>query len=196
MIGGGLNSLYDLLLLFMFRKVRPPEEQILEDVHNDVSSTYHVDSSVTPTRSSALRAVPRPLTSPAAILGKSLDGRRQIPRERLERLSARPQRALIASRSGAKLARLPTAVKTVALLTKCTFSQNADVRDQEPFDLYSPITWCAEHPDFWAEVRTPLGKNGRAKAPHWIPDRTAARPDRAGSTGPGVLHARSILFPA
>src|SRR5215813_4620384 len=51
-IGGGLNSLYDLLLLFMFRKVRPPEEQVLEDVHGDVSSAYHVaDPSVTPTRS-------------------------------------------------------------------------------------------------------------------------------------------------
>jgi predicted MFS family arabinose efflux permease len=31
-IGGGLNSLYDLLLLFMFRKVRPPEERALSDV--------------------------------------------------------------------------------------------------------------------------------------------------------------------
>jgi predicted MFS family arabinose efflux permease len=51
-IGGGLNSLYDLLLLFMFRKVRPPEEQVLEDVHGDVASSYHVvDPSVTPTRS-------------------------------------------------------------------------------------------------------------------------------------------------
>jgi hypothetical protein len=38
--------------LFMFRKVRPPEEQILEDVHSDVSATYHVaDPSITPTRS-------------------------------------------------------------------------------------------------------------------------------------------------
>ena len=36
-IGGGLNSLYDLLLLFMFRKVRPPEEQVLEDGHGDVA---------------------------------------------------------------------------------------------------------------------------------------------------------------
>jgi hypothetical protein len=51
-IGGSLNSLYDLLLLFMFRKVRPPEEQGLEDVNGDVSSTYHVaDPSITPTRS-------------------------------------------------------------------------------------------------------------------------------------------------
>ena len=51
-IGGGLNSLYDLLLLFMFRKVRPPEEQGLEDVHGDVASSYHVvNPSVTPTRS-------------------------------------------------------------------------------------------------------------------------------------------------
>jgi MFS family permease len=50
-IGGGLNSLYDLLLLFMFRKVRPPEEQVLADVRGDVSSAYHVvDPSVTPTR--------------------------------------------------------------------------------------------------------------------------------------------------
>jgi len=32
-IGGGLNSLYDLLLLLMFRKVRPPEEQVAVDVH-------------------------------------------------------------------------------------------------------------------------------------------------------------------
>jgi MFS family permease len=51
-IGGSLNSLYDLLLLFMFRKVRPPEEQGLEDVNGDGSSTYHVaDPSITPTRS-------------------------------------------------------------------------------------------------------------------------------------------------
>src|SRR5215472_12711169 len=50
-IGGGHNSLYDLLLLFMFRKVRPPE-QVLEDGHGDVASSYHVvDPSVTPTRS-------------------------------------------------------------------------------------------------------------------------------------------------
>jgi len=51
-IGGGLNSLYDLLLLFMFRKVRPPEEQVSADVNGDVASSYHVaDPSVTPTRS-------------------------------------------------------------------------------------------------------------------------------------------------
>src|SRR5262249_10436585 len=51
-IGGSLNSLYDLLLLFMFRKVRPPEEQVLEDVYGDVASSYHVvNPSVTPTRS-------------------------------------------------------------------------------------------------------------------------------------------------
>ena len=51
-IGGSLNSLYDLLLLFMFRKVRPPEEQVsADDVQGDVSSAYHVvDPSVTPTR--------------------------------------------------------------------------------------------------------------------------------------------------
>jgi len=30
-IGGSLNSLYDLLLLFMFRKTRPPEERRLRD---------------------------------------------------------------------------------------------------------------------------------------------------------------------
>ncbi|MFL5265744.1 MAG: MFS transporter [Stellaceae bacterium] len=34
-IGGGLNSLYDLLLLFMFRKVRPPEERVSPDVAFD-----------------------------------------------------------------------------------------------------------------------------------------------------------------
>ena len=51
-IGGGLNSLYDLLLLFMFRKVRPPEEQVSADLNGDVASSYHVaDPSVTPTRS-------------------------------------------------------------------------------------------------------------------------------------------------
>jgi predicted MFS family arabinose efflux permease len=51
-IGGSLNCLYDLLLLFMFRKVQPPEEQVLEDVHGDVASSYHVvNPSVTPTRS-------------------------------------------------------------------------------------------------------------------------------------------------
>ena len=48
----------------------------------------------------------------------------------------------------------PTAAKTSANFAKCIFSQNADVRDQEPFDLYSPITWRAEQPDFWAKVRT------------------------------------------
>jgi len=37
-IGGGLNSLYDLLLLFMFRKVRPPEEHVLADVRVHPSS--------------------------------------------------------------------------------------------------------------------------------------------------------------
>jgi hypothetical protein len=49
-IGGSLNSLYDLLLFFMFRKVRPPEEQVLADVHGDVSSSDHVGPPVTPTR--------------------------------------------------------------------------------------------------------------------------------------------------
>jgi hypothetical protein len=49
-IGGSLNSLYDLLLFFMFRKVRPPEEQVLADVHGDVSSSDHVvGPPVTPT---------------------------------------------------------------------------------------------------------------------------------------------------
>jgi hypothetical protein len=63
-IGGGLNSLYDLLLLFMFRKVRPPEEQVSADVKGDVASSYHVaDPSVPRLVVSALRAVPRPLTS-------------------------------------------------------------------------------------------------------------------------------------
>jgi predicted MFS family arabinose efflux permease len=37
-IGGGLNSLYDLLLFFMFRKVRPPEEHVLADVRVHPSS--------------------------------------------------------------------------------------------------------------------------------------------------------------
>jgi hypothetical protein len=50
-IGGSLNSLYDLLLFFMFRKVRPPEEQVLADVRGDVSSSDHVvGPPVTPTR--------------------------------------------------------------------------------------------------------------------------------------------------
>src|SRR5215472_7390639 len=50
-IGGSLNSLYDLLLLFMFRKVRPPEEQVLADVHGDLSSSYNaVNPPITPTR--------------------------------------------------------------------------------------------------------------------------------------------------
>jgi predicted MFS family arabinose efflux permease len=38
MIGGGLNSLYDLLLLFMFRKVRPPEEHASADLGYGQSS--------------------------------------------------------------------------------------------------------------------------------------------------------------
>src|SRR5215469_11195439 len=52
-IGGSLNSLYDLLLLFMFRKLRPPEEQLSADLngHVSLSSAYRVaDPSVTPTR--------------------------------------------------------------------------------------------------------------------------------------------------
>ena len=50
--------------------------------------------------------------------------------------------------SGAKRARLPTAANTSARFAKCIFSQTADVRD------YSPITWRAEQPNFWAKVRT------------------------------------------
>jgi MFS family permease len=50
-IGGSLNSLYDLLLLFMFRKVRPPEEEVSADAHGDVASSDDLlDPSVTPTR--------------------------------------------------------------------------------------------------------------------------------------------------
>jgi len=50
-IGGSLNSLYDLLLLFMFRKVRPPEEQVLADIHGNLSSSYNaVNPPITPTR--------------------------------------------------------------------------------------------------------------------------------------------------
>jgi MFS family permease len=37
-IGGSINSLYDLLLLFMFRKVRPPEEHVWTDVRDHPSS--------------------------------------------------------------------------------------------------------------------------------------------------------------
>ena len=50
-IGGGLNSLYDLLLLLMFRKVRPPEEEVVVDVHSDPPSGEEVcDPSISPTR--------------------------------------------------------------------------------------------------------------------------------------------------
>jgi predicted MFS family arabinose efflux permease len=50
-IGGGLNSLYDLLLLFMFRKVRPPEEHVLADVRVHPSSREQfIDPLVTRTR--------------------------------------------------------------------------------------------------------------------------------------------------
>ena len=49
-IGGGLNSLYDLLLLLMFRKVRPPAEVVV-DVHSDPPSGEEVcDPSISPTR--------------------------------------------------------------------------------------------------------------------------------------------------
>ena len=50
-IGGGLNSLYDLLLLFMFRKVRPPEEHALADLGYRQSSSPEqaIDPSVTHT---------------------------------------------------------------------------------------------------------------------------------------------------
>jgi predicted MFS family arabinose efflux permease len=41
-IGGGLNSLYDLLLLLMFRKLRPPEEEVVVDVHSEPSSPQQV----------------------------------------------------------------------------------------------------------------------------------------------------------
>src|SRR5215831_12013515 len=47
-IGGALNSFYDLLLLFMFRKVRPPEEQVLADVHGGPSSYNVVDPPINP----------------------------------------------------------------------------------------------------------------------------------------------------
>ena len=47
-IGGSLNSLYDLLLLFMFRKVRPPEERVLADVHGGLSSYNVVDPPMNP----------------------------------------------------------------------------------------------------------------------------------------------------
>jgi MFS family permease len=43
-IGGSLNSLYDLLLLFMCRKVRPPEEQVLADVQ--VTCPHPITSSI------------------------------------------------------------------------------------------------------------------------------------------------------
>ena len=34
-IGGAINSLYDLVLLFMFRSVRPPEERLLTSIAVD-----------------------------------------------------------------------------------------------------------------------------------------------------------------
>jgi predicted MFS family arabinose efflux permease len=50
-ISGGLNSLYDLLLLFMFRKVRPAEEHVLADVRVHPSSREQfIDPLVTRTR--------------------------------------------------------------------------------------------------------------------------------------------------
>ena len=50
-VGGVLNSFYDLLLLFMFRKVRPPEEQVMGNVRGQMSSAQQVfDPSVNPTR--------------------------------------------------------------------------------------------------------------------------------------------------
>jgi superoxide dismutase, Fe-Mn family len=33
-------------------------------------------------------------------------------------------------------------------------------QDYQTFDLYSPISWRAEQPDFWAEVRSAQGRNG------------------------------------
>jgi len=49
-IGGGLNSLYDLLLLFMFGKVRPPEEHALTDLRYRQSPPEQaIDPSVTNT---------------------------------------------------------------------------------------------------------------------------------------------------
>jgi MFS family permease len=55
-IGGGLNSLYDLLLLFMFRKVRPPEEHALADLRYRQSSPEQaLNPSVTIRVFSALR---------------------------------------------------------------------------------------------------------------------------------------------
>jgi len=47
-IGGSLNSLYDLLLLFMFRRVRPPEEQVSADEHGGLSSYNVVDPPINP----------------------------------------------------------------------------------------------------------------------------------------------------
>ena len=50
-IGGGLNSLYDVLLLFMFRQVHPPEEHALTDLRYRQSPREQaIDPSVTNTR--------------------------------------------------------------------------------------------------------------------------------------------------
>jgi len=49
-IGGGLNSLYDVLLLFMFRQVHPPEEHALTDLRYRQSPREQaIDPSVTNT---------------------------------------------------------------------------------------------------------------------------------------------------
>ena len=49
-IGGGLNSLYDVLLLFMFRQVYPPEEHALTDLRYRQSPREQaIDPSVTNT---------------------------------------------------------------------------------------------------------------------------------------------------
>ncbi len=49
-IGGGLNSLYDVLLLFMFRQVHPPEEHALRDLRYRQSPREQaIDPSVTTT---------------------------------------------------------------------------------------------------------------------------------------------------
>ena len=70
------------------------------------------------------------MTSLAEDIGRSLDCRRQIPWEGLERLSVRSQRAPLASRVAQKFRAYLLPSKPFACLTKCLFPRNTGVLEE------------------------------------------------------------------
>jgi hypothetical protein len=161
-------------------------------------------------------------------IGKSLDCRRQIPREGLERLSVRPQRAPLASQVAQYLPAYLLPPKPFGGLTKCLFPRNTEVLKQVMVIAFGDLIMHAA----LARARHPTGltiarikttsrlictrrsagvRSSRIFGPRRglrtiktdmvgstldSLDQTAPCPDRAGSTGPELLHAQSIVFPA